>query len=428
MLALAKNRSLFAGSLLLSLGFVFQEATPFFLSMGSILIGASALFPPYSRKIAFLPLAFAVLWLFGLFSGFYSSDSQEWSRIVTRQLALVLLPLAVLSGARFTGDERRRINLSWISLSALFACISLFRYLLHKEAVDAALLHSGAVPVWDGVSWPWELHYLTLSKFVESGVNHIYFSLIQAAAILCCFEFYKREKRTVWLVLGLVHLISIHWFLARTGLLALYGALAVMLVYYLLHSRKKGLAIGLLVAGLSMPVLSYVLLEPVRNKVKNSMEDIEAVQGQRNINHRSLAMRLEAWKTAWSVIKKHPMGVGAGDAQASMQNAYEERNSPLWKENRIPPHNQYLETALAVGLPAAILLVLMLIFNLVASWKEGSLLGIGISVALFVSLFFESLLQTQLGICLFPFLLLFVAGSQARDEPIVAGKTYIRHP
>ena len=62
-------------------------------------------------------------------------------------------------------------------------------------------------------------------------------------------------------------------------------------------------------------------------------------------------MRLEAWKTASAAIAQHPLtGVGPGDVNIAMQAQYEAEGSVLWEENRIPPHNQFLENMLASGI------------------------------------------------------------------------------
>lgn len=396
------------GILLLGTGFMYQQITPFFLSMGSIFLGVSAILPPYHWKANRFAFGVMVLWLLNFISGLWSENTAEWMEIITRQLALVLVPLAALNPPKLNPSFTRKSHLYWIGLSALFALISLIRYLLHKEAVDLALLESGAIPIWDGKSIPWELHAISSSKFLESGINHIYFSLIQGVAILFCAYAWKQSRKSIWLILGFVHFITIHWFLARTGIMGLYFGLFMLFLWYWTHSKRKKLIWLSLVLALLIPVLSYVSFDAVRNKVQNSIEDMQAVKGDRSINHRSLAMRVEAWKTSWHILKKHPGGVGLGDVDDAMANQYVEDESMLWLENRIPPHNQYLEIALASGWISLLLLLALFISGILEGWRKNKLLQLSIFASLLIALCFESILQTQLGICLFPFFLLFV--------------------
>jgi len=87
-----KNKIQLAGLLLLGLGFVYQTATPFFLSVGSITLGVSALIPPYSWKKNALAFVLIALWLFNALSGFWSDNTSVWAQVIMRQLALLLIP------------------------------------------------------------------------------------------------------------------------------------------------------------------------------------------------------------------------------------------------------------------------------------------------------------------------------------------------
>lgn len=404
-----KNKIQLTGLILLSIGFVYQTATPFFLSVGSVALGISAIIPPYSWKKNWIALALIALWLFNALSGYWSDDTAAWSRIITRQLALLFIPLAILSGIELTAKQTKGIHLTWIGISALFALISLFRYFLHKEAIDLSLIESGAIPIWDGISKPWELNAISSSKFNNSGINHIYFSILQAIAILFCGVRYAKSRQVIWLVLGIIHLICIHWFLARTGIVALYFAGLILFFRLAVKAANKKMMLVFALSVIALPLISYFSFDAVQNKVKNSIADMQAVSGRRSINHRSLAMRVEAWKTSWYLIQKYPFGVGAGDVESAMAKQYEEDRTRLWMENRIPPHNQYLETAVAAGIVPALLLLTLLIGGIIHTWRRNNLLSLGIFSCLLISLCFESILQTQLGICLFPFILLFVS-------------------
>jgi hypothetical protein len=413
-----KQRFFLTGSCLLGAGFVLQEATPFFLTFGALFIFTGALvFPPeirWNRAGGFI----IFLWLFTLSGYFCSEDTQSWKSISTRQLALFLIPLGFMGQQSIPYPSR--IARIFVYFLTFFALISVFRYLMNYQSVNNALTESGAVPIWDGKSLPWILTPDGTSKFIESGISHIYFSILQAIAILICFLYWQKEKRKSWVVLGVLHFLIIHWFMARTGLLALYGSIAVLGIY---QALKQGKIKWLLAGAISIFIFlsgGYFLLDGVKNKVKNTSDDLKAVSGEKDINHRSFAMRTEAWKTALRIIAEKPLGTGSGDVHLEMQRQYARDHTKLFKENRIPPHNQYLETAIASGIQGLICLCLALWLFAAEAWKTRNLLSLGITCIIAVSLLFESMLQTQLGISIFSFFLLFSAEGQ-QDSAFTEG-------
>ena len=110
-----------------------------------------------------------------------------------------------------------------------------------------------------------------------------------------------------------------------------------------------------------------------------------------------MAMRFEGYKTSIFILRKNPLGVGAGAQEAKIQEAYTLRNSVLLIENRVGPHNQFLEYGVKFGWMGILALIVYFaaLFRVLPSttfpfW--------GIVAILFVSLQFESLLERQASI------------------------------
>lgn len=407
MLRAAGHRLFQVGNLLLATGFVWHQATPALLSLGTIFVALSFLGAYRDFEYPKLHVSIAALWLLCLISGFYAMDTKNWWNVCSRQLALILIPLGYCFGKGISPRDKRWFAFMFLGNLSLFSFITLIRYLIHKTEIDLSLIESGAIPIWDGTSWPWKLHAINSSQFAESGINHIYFSVLQAISIPLAYVQWKKEKKWYWILFLLINLISMHWFLARTGLLAFYGAAGVL---FLRSWKKSEIKISwkwLIVAGL-IPFIAYFTLSAVRNKVDNSITDIQMIGQGDDINHRSFAMRIEAWKTAIDVILSSPVvGVSSGDIAYRMNEAYIANDSPLWEENRIPPHNQYLETTASYGILGllCISLIFYYAYRQFNRYKNRSAL---FTLLIFGFAFlFESMLQTQVGVCMFPFFLLF---------------------
>jgi O-antigen ligase len=87
-----------------------------------------------------------------------------------------------------------------------------------------------------------------------------------------------------------------------------------------------------------------------------------ALKGANPSGH-SVTQRLEFYRAAAGIIKKHPwFGTGTGDIMNALVDEYNRNNTPLTKEFRLLAHNQYLAFAITFGIPGMIIaLALMLI-------------------------------------------------------------------
>ena len=154
------------------------------------------------------------------------------------------------------------------------------------------------------------------------------------------------------------------------------------------------LGIVVIISSLSM---SYHFSDSFRNKIQNSIEDYNSWGKGDEINFKSMAMRMEASKMCIHIIRENPFGVGAEAQEQVLQATYVKENTPLDIENRVGPHNQFLDFGVKYGWIGMILLVLFFIY-LIPIIRESSFPMITIVVIIFTSLFFESLLNRQTSI------------------------------
>ena len=78
------------------------------------------------------------------------------------------------------------------------------------------------------------------------------------------------------------------------------------------------------------------------------------------------ALRFAIWKCSADILKSHWLvGVGTGDVQDSLQQAYEDRKFYFASRyNRYNAHNQYIQISLATGLPGLVILLSCILYPL----------------------------------------------------------------
>jgi len=399
-----KNHYFTTGCLLLCLGFPLFGVTPAFMSIGTVVCTLAFFHGNIAdnlKKLTSLPvLLFIILWVWILIGGLYSTDTKRWWDICSRKLPLLLLPLGFAS-VSLTKKQVWGILLFFNGVITFFAIASTIYYFNHFEAINASLIESKAVPVWP----------------VEDGISHIYFGVLMSFSIVNCLYFTLTEKqpvlfnrdRILFCGLGLLNFVIIHLLSARTGLVALYGGLGVLILYTVWQYRRVKMVWLTLVILPLIPVIAYAALPSFRNKIINSVKDIEINRSGGDINHRSFSMRLEAWKTGIDIIEQHPVtGMGPGDLYREMHAQYDRNQTILWHENRVMPHNQFIENGVQLGL-LYVLLLLIVVFWPLLHYKQTNPLQWCVSALFFFAMCFESLLERQIGVTAFP-LVVFLTG------------------
>lgn len=126
-------------------------------------------------------------------------------------------------------------------------------------------------------------------------------------------------------------------------------------------------------------------------------------------------VRLVMWAATILEIKDHPLGVGTGNVDEHLSSRLRDLGQlTLSKQDdkghiRYNPHNQFLQTALEIGLFGLIFLLTYIFGLLRLAWKHKDAFLAVIVGGLFFNSLFESILQRQSGIVFFSFLLSLLA-------------------
>ena len=373
----------------LLLGFISLWISPFLVSLttGLSLIYVIANYNYFliykNIKITYIAIAVFLLSLGDILVNGYTT--------ITFSKSLLLLGFVFILASSFMlflHKKNSLINFTLI-ISSVVSLVNIFaitNYLLRKDFYDAMLLQSKSIPI--------------------PNMHHIHFGIINACIIalllglLITISFKDKIQFNLAICLLLISVVSFHILSSRTGLLSFYVGILVSMVWYTIQKKSfKAMFLGILVIILSLS-MSYYFSDSFRNKIQNSIEDYNSWGKGDEINFKSMAMRMEASRMCIQIIGEYPLGVGAEAQEQVLQATYVKENTPLNMENRVGPHNQFLDFGVKYGWIGMILLFLFFLY-LIPIIRESSFPMIAIVGIIFTSLFFESLLERQTSIFIF---------------------------
>lgn len=352
----------------------------------------------FNKKENLLAILFAILWMLVLADGIFRGFSKEVSRDLVMKLPLLFIP-----GYLIRLKVSFNLNEFFFGLLAgvitLVAVISSINYLLHFEEINLLLLQSKHIPVF-------------------GGTHHIYFGMYLSVAVwMSAYYVVIRKSGWFWKINLIVQLLCLHLLASRTGLVGFYFSVFLLVVWLFFRIKETKIKSTLILGAVIIPIVAYLIIPSLHNKVKNSIQDFQSVNSGKDLNYKSLAMRIEAWKSAWYVIQRDPFtGTGLRNAESRLQEAYDLRKSELYPENRIGPHNEFLESWLVFGVAGFILITLL--FILMGAQFRIQPIVMVITGVLLVSFLLESVLERQLGIIITTIFLLSALQSETPDRLI----------
>jgi len=382
------------GAILIMVGFCYSRVL---VSVGTGLIFLSPFLNGQLNQIKYnlrnnrMLQIILVFYLWGALTFFYSENIGGYLTHLKVQLPLLLLPIG-LTATNLLYDKRLIIILLALQISLFTAgAATFFNYLNNYQEINEGLIESQAISI-------------------VTGINHIYYSYILAISILLgAYLLIKGYVKNQYLFYGitsltLVNFVFIHVFATRTGLGGLYLTAGLFLIIYVIQSKRfiLGAATLLLMAGAAYLAINQV--QSLNNRYDNTVKDLEIYMNGGDINYRSISMRFEAWeKTAYIIAKNPVLGVGIGDVKDELELAYLKLGTVLEPQNRLPPHNQYLETMAGQGLVGFGLLLAIIGLGFYRVWTTQNYLMLCLMIPVLFAFLVESTLERQIGVTFFAF-------------------------
>lgn len=142
----------------------------------------------------------------------------------------------------------------------------------------------------------------------------------------------------------------------------------------------------------------------LRRRLDKIFFEIANVMNGGNPGGNSVTQRLEFWKAAWHIIEDHPLfGVGTGDVEMALDQAYDDMESALHETYRLHPHNQYLTFWVAFGVLGVMLLLITLLMPIGVAASERGFLFTTFCLIIALSFVTEDTLETQAGVTFFAY-------------------------
>jgi O-antigen ligase len=341
----------------------------------------------------------------------FTDNMAELNRKTGLKILLVLYPLAFAMLPAMTAGIKKLSLASFIISTAIIALLTDIDYILHYKAYNVLISQSKPIGI-------------------IGGTMHIYFSVLLAMSIFFGLHLLQRNLKLVltsfidWIIFTavIINFISLHLLSARTGLMAFYFALLMILIRFVVKTRRYKVLVGGVSMMLIFPVIAYIAIPSVKHRVSNTYEDMNRYFTGKYVGYFSISERFETWKVAIGIFKDHPVfGVGEGDLDRNIEAGYRVNDTRLMRNEYLPNcHNQYIEIMAAHGIPGIIvfLSLLIVLWRKVKALPANNYLWLSFCAVMTVSFLVESLLERQLGLSFFLFTLLFII-KDAYDPPSI---------
>lgn len=378
---------------------------PYLLSVGLLgMLGASLIryFPAlktYFRHPEFwiISLLFVVVLL-----GFWSlEDLHFWQERLRVKLPFLLLPIAFFLVPRLSRRQFHGLLYFWVGL-LFFTSIGIgIHYLLNQEEIITLMQQGHPIP---------------------TPRNHIRFSISLAFGVISgIYLIWKQyyawrpfEKKIILIatifLFGFIHFLSV-----RTGIVALYAALGIIIFSQTILHKKYFLGLGLVLLLGSLPLIGYQFIPSFKAKINYMKWDMQMYLKGEGGNYAD-AGRMTSLKVGYDIFRKHPiMGIGPGNLRMATKKIYQEEY-PDYVE-ALTPHNQFLYTLAGSGLVGITLFSIAFLFPFFYQKNYQNPLFLGFYGILFTSFILEHSIENALGIgfCSF-FLLLMVNYLNGREN------------
>jgi O-antigen ligase len=361
---------------------------------------------------------------------------QLWTGIKKRQLAQFLIALAVMEGIGFLYTERTQEGLKYLekiaftmpmtlmfagTLSftekrrnvALYCLTGIFTLLMVICYVQAVRVTGHFYPHQDAETFQYANGFSRAMYTQIIGAPHPGYLSITLLVIVA-FLLLQVLDRHVETTVGVVATVAAILFSIMTLIILSskvhIALLALMLVFFVLRQllRVSGRTVKIVTLGAGAAItllVAYVIITngQIQYRFVNEMP-------------LSLQQKKQQWTAALTVWQEHPWtGVGLGDRQAELDNAYTrlgfvenlERNS----------HNQFLDLLVSFGIVGFAWLLVVMISWFVRSIRQKDVCFFLFNVVFFASCITESVLHRYFGVSLFIlFSIIFTFKTENADQ------------
>ena len=302
----------------------------------------------------YLFIGFYLLYVLGML---YTDNFSAGAFELEKKLSLIIFPI-------FLGVfPLTRKQIAILLLCFIGACLSLLLYMLTNAVIKYFILDTSVYFFSGRLSQP------------GGGIHRAYFAMYLLFGIVSSIHLAQTIWRDYWWAFLLIILIfSIIIFLLSARMcFIIYIILLFRYLYYFIFVQKKyGLgAVAIVIFLLSMASIFHnpMMIDKLEQLYKN------LDKGNTKRTTSSVNLRIMKWKCAWALYTRQPwIGVGTGDVSDELVKEYTRINFYWGIKDKYNAHNQYLETALALGSVGLLFLIIMFAIPAVMALKHNYVL------------------------------------------------------
>lgn len=350
-----------------------------------------------SKKNNLLIILFAALYML-VITGYFISNNKDVALFkIQQKIPLLLFPLIFGFSRLADGLMTRKIFSYFILFTSLGCLYCLGNGLIH-------LIRTGSFIQLYG----YDLIVLKdMSPFIMGLFCYTGLIIIFTSANNHAFK----NKYESWLAYGLALLFILFLLLLGNRSVLLSGAISIIILLFLRVAQPLKIALYflaiLIVLGLAIK-MNPSLQRQWNDLTDNSQSNHIPLDEDKSLGRSwgGKAIRVAIWECTIDAISAHMwLGVGSGDAQDTLQRAYEKRKFYFASRyNTYNAHNQYLQDSLTYGVAGIILLIGCLIMPfLTLKFNNKNLAYFLFLVSIIIICFTESLFELSKGVILYAF-------------------------
>lgn len=352
-----------------------------------------------SNRFAHLFILFYLLFLFGMF--WTENKNAGWFDLQVK-LSVFVFPV-IFSSISFCSQKNINKILFSFVMGCLLATIYCFSYAIYK---------------WNSTGDNYFL-YTKLSVILHPSYLAMYLSF---SIVVLSFQIIKKKYLTGKLFFDVL-LVVWFWFniimlQSKAGIMITGILFIVLLISYLITSRKLiPVIIVLIFIGGGYYLINRYIVTANNSRILVAVSHISERKIDAAFGETS-EIRILIWETALDVIKNNVfLGVGTGDVKDELTLLYKKKNMQTPYDFRLNAHNQYIQSAVGLGLMGFVLIIFNFLFPFLHSVRKRKFLYVLFILIVSLNLLVESMLETQAGVVFYAFfnsLLLF--GNDSTDE------------
>jgi O-antigen ligase len=353
-------------------------------------------------------LSFALLYLVNLVSLSYSHNLRQG--IFNLQVGLSLLVFPVIFATIY------RPNFSQEKTQHIF-----FAYAIGCFLSSILLLFMASARFANSPN-PDEFLYINLAAGRHPAYFSMYLSLAEGIIIKYLSDNWAiiSGKLKASLVLLLVFFSFMVLLLcSKAGIIVLIMVFMAFIIYSFRRKESRWLQTILSLLAVSFFITAFYLFPPSTGRFGKAFGTLDNYENIKSSDKESTATRILIWKSALKACIEKPLtGYGTGAVSEALCNIYKKYQVQHAVKNNLNAHNQYLQTALATGLPGLLILLAALGLPLILSFRQGSVLTIVFLLIIGINFLSESMLCRQAGVMFYAFFngfILFRFDSESSD-------------